>query len=313
MMHTVWHTQETPHAVLPEARSFPAMAWQSHIRMIRPDAFRVEDAINPHMQNASGELNTPNLDLAHYQWHKLREAYETIAVNAPQPLTLSVLPCTPHLPDMVFAANQALPALLPCGEKVAVLSHMANPVRHLEVDAVSRGLEAIGYRTLQIPPAYAQEHFEGMGDALWVPGRRLLLGGYGFRTSQRIYEWLSQVLHTDIVTFALLKPRFYHLDTCLSLLNETTVLACLEAFTTEGIDALYQLFPHVLEVPLSEADSPGFACNAHCPDGQHVILQEGNTITETMLKQRGFIPVPVNTSEYVLSGGSVFCMKVALF
>jgi N-dimethylarginine dimethylaminohydrolase len=311
----VWHTQEahTWSEGCPQAKTFPDMPWQTHIRMIRPDAFRVEDVINPHMQNAQGELNTPNLDLAAYQWETLKATYESLSQKAHKPLSVSVLEATPHLPDMVFAANQSLPAVLPQGQKVAIRSHMANPVRNLEVDAVARGLETLGYHTLSLPHPYATEHFEGMGDALWVPGRRLLLGGYGFRTSQKIYAWLSEVLETSVVTFSLLKPKFYHLDTCLSLLNDTTVLACLEAFTPEGIEALYALFPHVIPVSLKEADAPGFACNAHCPDGKHVILQQGNWETEAHLKALGFTPIAVDTSEFILSGGSVFCMKVALF
>lgn len=277
------------------------------VRMIRPDYFRVEDAINPHMCAADGHLNTPNLPLADYQWTTLKATYERLG------LSVDVLPATPWLPDMVFAANQALPALLPDGCKVAVLSHMANPVRHREVDAVARGLAEQGYDLITLPDWLSHSKFEGMGDALWVPGERLLLGGWGYRTSPEVYAYLSEVLDTPVVTFELKNPRFYHLDTCLSLLDANTVMAHMPAFTPEGQATLRALFPRIIEVPLVEADSPGFACNAHCPDQRHVILQAGSTVTNALLEQAGFVPVPVDTSEFILSGGSVFCLKLMLF
>src|SRR5205823_74258 len=113
--------------------------------------------------------------------------------------------------------------------------------------------------------------------------------------------------------FKLTHPRFYHLDTCLSILNQTTALYCPAAFDTDGIDQLHKNFPNLIEVPLNEADAPGFACNAHCPDQKHVILQKGSVQTCKNLVKNGFVPFEVDTSEFIKSGGSVFCMKLEFF
>jgi N-dimethylarginine dimethylaminohydrolase len=76
---------------------------------------------------------------------------------------------------------------------------------------------------------------------------------------------------------------------------------------------LKSIFNNLIEVPLEEADSPGFACNAHCPDQKHVIIQTGCQKTLQLLKDYDFVPLEVDTSEFIKSGGSVFCMKLMFF
>ena len=66
-------------------------------------------------------------------------------------------------------------------------------------------------------------------------------------------------------------------------------------------------------MPHTEADSPGFACNAHCPDEKHVIIQKGNAQSVALIKQHNFIPIEIDTSEFIKSGGSVYCMKLMYF
>jgi N-dimethylarginine dimethylaminohydrolase len=152
--------------------------------------------------------------------------------------------------------------------------------------------------------------FEAMGDALWLGQTKFILGGYGMRTDRRVYENLAQLTQSPVAIFELKHAKFYHLDTCLSILNSSTALACKQAFTDEGWELLHALFSNLLEVPLQEADAPGFACNAHCPDGKHVIIQKECTKTVQLLQKHNFIPIEVDTSEFIKSGGSVFCMKL---
>jgi N-dimethylarginine dimethylaminohydrolase len=90
-------------------------------------------------------------------------------------------------------------------------------------------------------------------------------------------------------------------------------MACREAFTDEGWLLLNRVFTRLVEVPLGEADSPGFACNAHCPDGAHVIIQQGSPVTVQRLKDLGFHVIELSTEEFIKSGGSVFCMKLQFF
>jgi N-dimethylarginine dimethylaminohydrolase len=294
--------------VLPRADGFPTMPRGQHIVMVDPQFFRIQASLNPHMVDAAGGLNQIDHVRAREQWERLKEVYESLG------LSVDVFQGDQDCPDMVFCANQALPFVTQEGRSGVVMGRMASDIRAHEVAVMERQFQAAKIYTEHLElGADKPTVFEGTGDALWVPGRRLLCGGYGFRTDRRVYEVISQQVEAPVVGFELPNPRFYHLDTCLSILDDQTVLACRDGFTKVGWRQLTELFPRVLEVAVSEADSPGFACNAHCPDQKHVILQEGNPETESLLRMAGFEPVPVATDEFIKSGGSVFCMKLMLF
>ena len=211
-------------------------------------------------------------------------------------------------PDMVFCANQTLPYLRGDGAKGVVLSNMHAPQRAGEVEHFRRFFGGLGYATTPLPDALGD--FEGMGDALWHAGRRLLWGGYGFRTSLDVYARVSEAVDAPVLALELQDPDFYHLDTCLSVLDAETALYYPGAFTAEGVALLRAFWPRLVEAPADEARGL-FACNAHCPDGRHVVVQKGCRVTNARLREAGFEAVEVETGEYLKSGGSVFCMKVA--
>ena len=191
---------------------------------------------------------------------------------------------------------------------------MADDTRHKEVTFIVEGLHRkFKYEASALESRRPETKFEGMGDCLWLPGKRLLLGGYGARTSKAMYTNIAAMAEAPVVALELVNPRFYHLDTCLAILNSTSALACREAFSPEGWSMLKRIFSTLIEVPLPEADSPAFACNAHCPDEKHVFLQKGCAYTEAQLSSVGFVPRALDTSEFIKSGGSVFCMKLMFF
>ena len=55
---------------------------------------------------------------------------------------------------------------------------------------------------------------------------------------------------------------------------------------------------------------PGFACNAHCPDRKHVIIQQNCHTTEFLLKETGYIPIPTDTSNLLNRVALFFSMKL---
>jgi len=286
------------------ADQYPEMVQGRSVFFVKPDAFDLVAAINAHMRDENGALHKVDKERARQQWKKLVDIYQQIGLKT------SVLDSRPECPDMVFCANQTFPFLDRDGRPSVILSNMWDETRHLEVSSLATQLERLGVRLHTLPPRQKETLFEGMGDALWVPGRRLICGGYGFRTDRSIYETIHEVTDTPVVLFELLNPKFYHLDTCLSVLDARTVIACRDGFTEEGWNVLHRLFPRVIHVPAHEADSPRFACNAHCPDQQHVILQKGCVETCRVLRSYGFTPIEVETDEFIKSGGSVFCMKM---
>jgi N-dimethylarginine dimethylaminohydrolase len=277
----------------------PAMPAPGRVLLTTPDHFEVAYVINPHMK---GNLGSVDGRKARRQWEALREAYEALSIET------AILQGASGYPDMVFCANQTLPYLLPdAGERGVVLSNMFAAPRRGEVAFLAGFFEREGYRIQTIENS-SESFFEGMGDAIWHPGRCLLWGGHGYRTDARVYERIAVFLEAPIVRLELTDPDFYHLDTCLCVLDSTSVLIYPGAFRPEGLATIHRLFDRVLRAPEYEARTL-FACNAHCPDQQHVFIQRGCKETTALLRNAGFEPIELETGEFLKSGGSVFCMK----
>lgn len=290
------------HSALPELEQLPQIPFANRLLLTSPTHFQVEYTINPHMVGNIGAVDESE---ALRQWSAIKDEYERLGID------LAILPGQVGLPDMVFCANQTLPYLTPEGQKGVVISRMHAEQRKPEVDHYAAFFHAEGYAVRHLDEDLPGD-FEGMGDALWHPGRYLLWGGHGFRTDLEVYHRLSKALNVDILAVRLENPDFYHLDTCLCLLDEQSTLIYPLAFDDDGLALIRHYFPTIIEAPKDEALEL-FACNAFCPDGKHVIIQRGCDETIRLLRQAGFTPIEVETSEYLKSGGSVFCMKLAFW
>lgn len=282
-----------------------------NVLFVDPASFRIESAINVHMQDANGKPHTVNTERAREQWDALVQVYRRLVphVHVLKP------PCS--LPDIVFCANQTFPFTAPkTGKKTVLLSEMHSSSRKPEIPFFKSFFEEQGYACLAQATEPALD-LEGMGDLLAVgshgdrPG--FICAGYGQRTDHRVLRWVATQTGQPVLAFELLNKKFYHLDTCLSVLNAHTALACREGFTPSGWQLLQKLFPNLIVASASECDAPGFAANCHSPDGKTVVIQQGNTKTERALSQAGFGIVAVDTGEFIKAGGSVFCMKLMFF
>lgn len=285
---------------IPELDTIQPRPVEHAVLMVEPTHYDVLYEINPHM---AGMIGTVDKDLAKMQWTHLTEVYAQIG------LELQIMPGVEGLPDMVFCANQTFPFLDSTGCRRVILSKMASPYRVDEVPYFAEWYQQQGYEVIEQtdPPV----DFEGMGDAIWHPNKQLLYIGYGFRTQLPALQRAADCIGCEVVGLELVNPHFYHLDTCLCVLNEHTAIFVREAFTEEGVKILMRTFQNLIEVPLHEAKE-GFVTNGFCPDGQHFVVQQGNTVTKHRLESDGFTVVEVDTSEFMKSGGSVFCMKMYL-
>lgn len=269
------------------------------VLMTMPTHFRVEYVINPHMTDHVGTVDGQE---AGRQWRTLRDAYESLG------FTVNHIEGQEELADMVFCANQTLPYYrADSGRRGVVISRMHAEQRRDEVPHFEKFFREIGYEITRLPSEGVQD-FEGMGDAIWHPRRYLLWGGYGIRTSRDAYEAISEALDVRVVTLLLEDEEFYHLDTCFCPLDTQTALIFPGAFRPEGVEIIRRLFDRVLEAPEEEARRM-FACNAHCPDGEHVLIQKGCQETGALLREAGYAVMEVDTGEFMKAGGSVFCMK----
>ncbi len=282
------------------AKSFAQRKDPENALLCPPDSFDVIDVKNAHMKDQIGRVNKKK---AQAEWQALCEA---IIASGRQ---VQLIEATKGLEDMVFSANPVLVGDTPEGKKICLLSNMKHPSRKKEVPAYEKWFAARGYAIAKL--SRPEWNFEGEGDALWHPNRRLLWGGFGFRTVPEVYKEISELFSTPVVTVQLLDERFYHLDTCLCPLSETETLYCAEAFQPEGVELIHALFTKAFAVPLDEA-AKGFACNALVL-GKKVLIQKGNRFTNETLRKWGYQPMELETGEFMKSGGSVFCMKMMVF
>jgi N-dimethylarginine dimethylaminohydrolase len=256
--------------------------------MTTPAFFAVEYAINPWM-----DTSTPvDVDLAILQWETLRDTYRGLGhtVEIVEPVT--------GLPDMVYAANAGLIV-----NGVAVVARFMYTERSGEAIAYAAWLGAKGYR-----PITTRHVNEGQGDFL-VAGP-IILAGTGFRTDVAAHSEIAELTGMPVATLELVDPRFYHLDTALTVLDENTIAYYPPAFSEESRLRIQQLFPDAIEV--GSADAFVLGLNA-VSDGYHVILpQQAHGFAE-QLRHNGFEPIGVDLSELLKGGGSVKCCTLEIY
>lgn len=270
------------------------------VLMCAPDHFAVIDEKNAFMRGQQGRVDRAR---AAEQWRGLVATYEGLGVRVHQ------LPPGPGLEDMVFCANGAALVPRPDGGTDAVLSRMNHASRRREVPLLAAWLEARGLAPARLPDDVGR--LEGHGDVLVVPGRHLVLGGHGGRSDRAALEALAARTGAALVPLALRGEPFYHLDTCLAVLDEDSLLVHPPAFRPGALDELARLFPRLIEADPTEAREQ-LACNAHALASGRVLLPAGATCTAAILARAGYEPVPVDVSEFHRSGGSVFCLRMDL-
>lgn len=281
---------------LEEAKPLPL---PQQVLMVKPTYFSVDYVINPHMEGNIGSVDQAK---ALWQWEVLGQKFKQFG------LSVKVIDGVPGLPDMVFSANQSFPFIDKEGNKQTVMGIMSSDKRKEEVPYFEQWYRQNGYE-INYLDATQISSFEGMGDAVWHFKKRLLWAGYGYRSTKEAFETISERFDLPIVLLRLTNPKFYHLDTCFSILNNETVLIYPPAFTSEGLELIQAAFTNVIEAPPDEAETQ-LACNALSPDGKGVIIQAGCEEVNRNIKKCGLGFHEVETSEFLKSGGSVTCMKL---
>jgi N-dimethylarginine dimethylaminohydrolase len=208
--------------------------------------------------------------LAVRQWEGLRDTYRALGHEVFE------LEPVPGLPDMVFAANGAFVV-----DGTAVGARFAHPERAGEAPAHAAWLQANGFG--QVVPT-ADVH-EGEGDLTLVGD--LVLAGTGFRTQRGAHAEIQERTGRPVVGLDLVDPRFYHLDTALFPLDDTTVAWFPGAFSPGSQAVLRRLFPDAVEA--SEADALVLGLNS-VSDGRNVVMPAAATGLAAQLAARGFVP-----------------------
>lgn len=266
--------------------------------MCRPTFFDVIDAKNPFMRP---DAATVDRGKALYQWSVLADAFRASG------LAVHEIDAVPGCEDMVFTANPAFTGKRADGTRVALASRMRYASRAREVQPNLAALEHLGYEIVRLPEGV---QFEGGGDAIWHPNGREIFLGVGPRTGIGAAEAVSGAFFVDVVPLQLVTERYYHLDTALCVLDESTAIAYPGAFLPESYELLKNHFDSVIE--LDDTEALAMAANAARAGGQTVIIDNGAERTANALSA-SYVVVRVDTSEFMKSGGSVYCMKQYLF
>ena len=157
---------------------------------------------------------------------------------------------------------------------------------------------------------------EGEGDFLLVGDT--ILAGTGFRSVGDSHRELAEVFGREVISLRLIDPRFYHLDTAITVLDpvegsggvERANIAYLpSAFDEASQRVLAERYPDAIHV--SDADGAVFGLNA-ASDGLHVFVSPRAAGFAAQLEERGYIPVPIDLSELLLGGGGIKCCTLEL-
>ncbi|MFD5448607.1 dimethylargininase [Streptomyces sp. NPDC003470] len=253
-----------------------------------PRHFAVQYAINPWM--CSGE--PVHVGRALTQWRALVDSYRrhghTVDTVAP----------VPGLPDMVFAANAAL---VVGGRVFGSLFHA--PERRPESVPYETWFKGAGF-DVHLPEAVC----EGEGDL--VPVGRWILAGTGFRTTPEAHREVQEYFGRPVVSLTLVDPYFYHLDTALFVLDDGheggdgNIVYYPGAFSPGSREVLERLYPDA--VLATRADAMAFGLNS-VSDGRHVFVSPGARELAERLADLGYVPVPVDLSEFHKAGGGIKC------
>jgi N-dimethylarginine dimethylaminohydrolase len=256
--------------------------------MTPPTYFTVEYAINPWM-----DTSTPvDVDRALAQWADLRDTYRRLGH------TVDIVEPVAGLPDMVYAANAGLII-----NGTAIVARFKHTERQGESVAYATWMDERGHAPL------ATRHVnEGQGDLLVVGS--MILAGTGFRTQPQAHTEVAEITGMPVVSLELVDPRFYHLDTALTVLDDTTIAYYPPAFTAEARGRLRELFEDAIEVASTDAYVLGL--NA-VSDGKHVVYPAQASGFAKQLYHAGFHPIGVDLSELLKGGGSVKCCTLEVF
>lgn len=260
--------------------------------MCPPRYFTVCYTINPWM-DPRRPVDTAR---AMAQWTALVETHRALGH------TVELIEPEPGLPDMVFAANAATVI-----EGAVLGARFRNRERAAEAEHYRRWFADHGVPGMVMPSAVN----EGAGDLVWAGS--VLLAGTGFRTEPAAHSEAQEILGVPVISLQLIDPCYYHLDTCLLVLDDSASTPLIAyypaAFSPGSRRVLARMFPHA--VIASATDAACLGLNG-VSDGRSVVLPAEAVDLGRALAARGFEPVFVDVSELRLAGGGPRCCTLEL-
>jgi N-dimethylarginine dimethylaminohydrolase len=262
------------------------------VLMCKPNFFRVDYQINPWMKIGSVDSKK-----ALKQWENLVKVYQKNDIK------VEVIEQNEDFPDMVFSADQGL-VLANQNNKNSKKTILLSNFRYIQ-----RQGETIFYKNwfeknnFEIEVLADNFFFEGGGEIL--PWENKYFIGQGFRNTDKTINYLNQKLNFDFIPLELINPNFYHLDTCMFVLNTETIFYYPPAFSENSIKVIKSLIKNPIE--FSQKEALGFAANSVL-SGQKIFVQSGNETFVKKLNNLNYEIIEVDVSEFVKSGGGIHCL-----
>lgn len=259
------------------------------ILMCPPDHYGIEYEINPWMNRSLGAVRA----LAFRQWQQLHDTLIGLGVR------VETMTPQPGLPDLVFTANAGL-----IHEMTFLSSRFRHDVRARESPHFDAWFRDHGFAVEHLPE---EMYHEGAGDALFCG--ETLFAGYRTRSDASAHQWVGEKFGVRVLPLELVKPRFYHLDTCFCPLAPGEALYFPDAFDTYGQRVLQTQVPRLIAV--LEAEAHRFGCNAVVV-GKTVVHNSRCPEMASNLKSAGYRSIEVELDEFLKAGGSAKCLTLRL-
>lgn len=260
------------------------------VLMCPPEYYEVKYSINPWMKGQKVDRTK-----ALCQWEKLRKAIEKDGIGC------KLLRPRRGLPDMVYTANAGI-----VHKKKVVLSNFKHKERMGEEKYYEKWFAKKGFEIYELVPRLK---FEGRGDCMIHGGR--LIGAYGFRSDREAIKVVGKIFGLKTVILKLKDPRFYHLDTCLSIIDPVKGLAIYYpgAFVQKDLEKKIGMRC----LPVKEWEAEKFVCNCITIGRKIIIPKEAeDTDIVSRLNKMGYEICPVPMSEFKKAGGTVRCLVLEL-
>ncbi len=273
------------------------------ILMTDPQYYDVSYTINPWMKPEDWKRDPKAAQaLARKQWEALKHHLEQAG------LEVVVMPGVPCLPDLVFPANAAIVL-----DGKALVARFRHPERQGEEQhflEFFNGLKDKGYlKSVDIFPEGLFQ--EGAGDCIWDVRRSLFWAGWGPRSDRRAMDHVVSVFGQRVVGLELVTDKYYHLDTCFSVLSGGEILYFPEALSPHSRILLEELVPEHQRIIATADEAAAFSINA-VNVARKLYLSAPPPSLEAKLRDKDYECIPLDLSYYVMSGGGSFCLTLRL-
>ena len=275
--------------------------------MCPPFHYETATANNAWMSALSDEERKIDYDLARKQWLDL---YQFLASQG----FVQTVPNHKQFQDIVFVANLGI-VLLHLKEPIVVVSKYRSEPRKGEEDVGRILFEQMGYKVRKPPLCWEGEaETKALRDNIY-------LGGYGFRTDKKVYDWFRSEFDMKIVTAEMTDEKLYHWDTmCFPLTKDTVFLAnsLLDNKEVSEIEKVADVIPVSVKLAHSGITNcvrvAGYIlCMSNIAeltpsDDDWDVEHEKVAFLEKELPKYGLEPVIFNLSEYEKGGAALSCL-----